>query len=653
MRKTKLVAVLLAIALILNMVAPLVKVVATTAYTLTFTAASGHVIAEEGGHLTIDGQIVDLRDSGDNNIGEVNIESGTAGSITVTDGTPGVLNYNSADQFTIYDTNGHVAYVMNTELNSDTVFIVEDFEEPSHVDNQAGFNVRYLGTAGDVWYKFGSGEEIKISEDAQDIPISTGAMTIRVGDVTLGAAILRINGTQQDVDRDAFKAGYTFDVVDTDRVEFEIEFCNEEEHTGEEPPVNASFEDIDFDVEWTETFTNIKINGKDVVEESSEFGKHTYAYTETVPNAGTTNPDETNVLRFQPRFGDGVVTEYIINDVTYREGMDSVSVEGDIYTVTVPGAVKYTIRGEANPDIMPPKTIIWANTDANQNADAFEEDMLLEHGSARVIAIFNKDGQEVENDATVDEDGMGFAVVEPGNEVVFEFVPEYGYQLTSVKANGFDLEPQDAINQYTFIMPETNVHFSAEFTKTDDIVKSNSDKVSSGSIKLGNKLEGGSAQLSVSNVELSADKIKGFENAAEGYTVSNYLDIDLYNVFYKGKDDEDDVWTDKISELEKEATISLKLADGITADDIVIVHNIHDGEEYEIIKIDSYNAKTNTITFKTKSFSGYAIATKETEKTSNPKTGDNIIIASAVLVIAVIGTALISKAKSKKSTENK
>ena len=104
------------------------------------------------------------------------------------------------------------------------------------------------------------------------------------------------------------------------------------------------------------------------------------------------------------------------------------------------------------------------------------------------------------------------------------------------------------------------------------------------------------------------------------------------------KSDSEDVWLNKISELDKESTISLKLADGISAEDIVIVHNIHDGEEYEIIKIESYDAKTNTITFKTKSFSNYAIATKNTS--TNPHTLDSIYTWISMFVVSLIGLVI-------------
>ena len=115
------------------------------------------------------------------------------------------------------------------------------------------------------------------------------------------------------------------------------------------------------------------------------------------------------------------------------------------------------------------------------------------------------------------------------------------------------------LNGKEVIIPEENagnLHFAATFTKTEDIVKANSEKISSGTISLGNELNGGSAQLTVNDVELSSDKISGFKDAAGDYTISNYLDIDLYNIFYKGKDDAEDVWANKIDELDKDGRIT-------------------------------------------------------------------------------------------------
>ena len=355
---------------------------------------------------------------------------------------------------------------------------------------------------------------------------------------------------------------------------------------------------------------HVWINGKDVNN-----------FNGTVERAGSVNTESTNVLRFQEDFGDKPVAEYEINGITYKVGMSGVEEkEGQGIFITVPGADKYVIRGTADVNAVVDRTIIWYNVNANTNSEEYNEDMLLKHGSTKIIAVYDEQGNRVPtndyigkdaDEYGVSKDGLGWAKVIPGSKVVFEFVPEYGYRLTSVMSNGFALEPQDTINQYTFIMPDANVHFSAEFTKTEDVVKADSEKVSGGNIELGNDLAGGSAQLTVSDVELSADKIAGFNEAAGEYTVSNYLDINLYNVYYKGKNDADDVWLDQIDELEEYAIISIQLEDGVDADDIVIVHNVHNGDEYEIIEIDSYDPETNTITFKTKSFSNYAIATKK------------------------------------------
>ncbi|MGN1384826.1 MAG: hypothetical protein ACI4XD_06040, partial [Clostridia bacterium] len=51
----------------------------------------------------------------------------------------------------------------------------------------------------------------------------------------------------------------------------------------------------------------------------------------------------------------------------------------------------------------------------------------------------------------------------------------------------------------------------------------------------------------------------------------------------------------------------------------------------------------NTITFKTSSFSNYAIASKIIDTIStNPKTGDNIVIYGAIFTITLSGMIAIS-----------
>lgn len=319
--------------------------------------------------------------------------------------------------------------------------------------------------------------------------------------------------------------------------------------------------------------------------------------------------------------------------------------ENDRYSIEVDDADTYTFdlklikNGEY--------TIIWANPDCTDTS--IPPDMRIVHGNAHIVAKYTPNGQLIPMSDYTQQgstggviNGYGWAKASKDEVVVFEFVPEYGYQLTSVAANEQPLEPQEETNRYTFTMREGNVHFAATFTKTDDVVNTGTASVRGGTVNVANNLNGGTARLTVNDADLSADKIRGFQNAAGAYSVSQYLDIDLYNVFYKGKNDASDVWSNEIDELQEDATISLQLADGVNANDIVLVHNIHDGENFEIIPVDSYDPATNTITFRTKSFSNYAIATKDSKKggSKGVNTGDDNNIIPDLVIMITAGLAL-------------
>ena len=429
-------------------------------------------------------------------------------------------------------------------------------------------------------------------------------------------------------------------------------------------------ENIEFDIKFTNTHVNIWINGTNVVQTAGNDPET--EFKGVIEGAGSTDANETNTLRFQTEFGDVPVKEYTINGKVYKAGNANVTVNNDEFIIEVPGAEKYTITGEGDSSAIVERTIIWTNPNYVPRDAADEEwiqEFKLENGYAYVIAVYDEDGKLIdpanyksenwvvnENGGGVGSNGFGWIAVYSGSRVVFEFVPEYGYQLTDIRINGQKLGLSETMNQFEFIMPNSNIHFDAEFTKTEDVLKTNSEKVSGGSVSLGNNvLDGGSAQLTVNDVELSADKIEGFENAAGDYTISNYLAIDLYQVFYKGKADSEDVWSNQIDELNNEVTITIKLADGVDGNDIVLVHNIHDGDKYEVIKIDSYDPETNTITFKTKSFSNYAIASKTVEESkakeetnANPQTGDKILFTTAILAMAVVGIVVTSRKRKNK-----
>lgn len=446
---------------------------------------------------------------------------------------------------------------------------------------------------------------------------------------------------------------------------------NQPQNPPQEP--QGGEDDISINADFTGTYMNASINNLSFMDDADGVFKD--KFNGVVREAGTNDQTETNTFKFQNVFGEAPIIKCTINGVEYEEGDDGVVVEKPdaktaIFTVTVPGAEAYTITGVPDPNFKKPRTIIWTNPNyVPRDAEDAEwiKEFKLENGYGYITAVYDENGNLLdpqtytgadwvfnENGGGVGSNGFGWVSLYKDYKVVFEFVPDYGYQLTDIRINGQKLGVTGLMNTYEFIMPDTNIHFDAEFTQVDDVVKAEGTTVESGRITLPNgEIERGTAQLKVNDVELSEDKIKGFTNAAGDFNVKTYLDIDLYQVFYKGKDDSDDVWSNKIDELEQEATISIKLADGLTADDIVIVHNVHDGDEYEVIEIESYDEATNSVTFKTKSFSNYAIATKgdgSSKKSSNPRTGDKFIIYGAVLAVAVgvLVFAVVAKKKSKK-----
>lgn len=225
----------------------------------------------------------------------------------------------------------------------------------------------------------------------------------------------------------------------------------------------------------------------------------------------------------------------------------------------------------------------------------------------------------------------------PGNaKVTMRVVPEYGYQVTGVNGGANFTTTDNGVSEFTVTVAEgTAGYFNATVEKVDDEVLANSNKVSSGTIEIANgDINSGTVRLSVDDVELSSNKINNFKEAAGNkYEINSYLDINLNKVLYRGTSES--VWSEQIHHLNNKALVTLKLEDGVDVSNVVIVHNIDDGEEFEIIEIESYDSKTNTITFYTDSFSNYAIATKTSNlNKTNPKTGDYIMFYGMLLILS-------------------
>lgn len=503
---------------------------------------------------------------------------------------------------------------------------------PQDVSADAGYTVTFTAEGDHVL----SAEDGHLKIDGNFVDLKNGDQTIGTVNVT-GEKSATITVDDGQAGKLSYNAAGKFDLYSGEQpFGTDTEISGDIALTVKDPAPQG--EDITVSWTFTDTTGEIGINGR-YAEPRSETARR----EAVIAGAGYTDDQKTNVINIHTRVGDKKIIKVTVNGKEYDVLGDTAGREGG--AVTVPGAALYTISatGEGAAD----RTIIWANPDCTDTG--IRSDMWIRHGKAHIKAVYDAQGDLVPANTYTKEgsdrgviDGYGWAIVEPGSRVVFEFVPEYGYQMTHIAINEMPLDPQDTTNEYSFEMPDRNVHFSAGFTPVADTVEPLSEKVTSGSIALGNELEGGTAALTVNDVQLSADKIQGFESAAGAYSVSQYLDIDLYNVFYKGKNDSGDVWSNKIDELPNEATISLQLAAGVNADDIVLVHNVHDGETFEIIPVESYDPATNTITFKTKSFSNYAIAVKDSKKggSKGPGTGDDNDIIPDLVIMITAGLAL-------------
>ncbi len=266
-------------------------------------------------------------------------------------------------------------------------------------------------------------------------------------------------------------------------------------------------------------------------------------------------------------------------------------------------------------------------------------------------------------------DGMvdGSLVVPAGARVTMRVIPDYGYQVVNVNMAELEVS-DDGIGEFTFTVSEGAAYFVADVVEAGDFVNAETDLVTDGSIDLGEgqtTLSHGSARLDVKDVDLTDEDIAGFEGAAEGYEIKNYLNISLFNVTCKGAEvcigSDEDSWTEQVKDLNEPATITLQLEEGVDGNEIVIVHQKHDGT-YEIIPT-VYDAETNTITFTTASFSNYAIASRTVDAEpedesamSTPDTGlftalsegASVGVAGVLLVVLGVGAFVLKRRDAKK-----
>ncbi len=361
---------------------------------------------------------------------------------------------------------------------------------------------------------------------------------------------------------------------------------------------------------------------------------------------GYASGEISNLISIQLAFGDGNIGSVTVNGekINVPEGTK------DRLEFSVAPASEYVIvvtkaKSSSSSDV--PRTIIW-DSDKNNNS-SLKDDEILKNGSIEILDIKDKSGNSIGLDGVKQDTAKnnGWANILPGYKVILKLKPYYGYQLTSIKINGETLTAKEEESTFEYTMPDTNVHLSGIFEKVDDKVTTDTEKVKEGKIEIGeSEIDSGSVVLSVSDAALTEEQTAKFKEKTEGYEISTFLGIRLDKVVYKGT--ENDVWSKKLNDLKNKATITLKLEEKINGNEIKIIHEKSDGT-FEIIPAD-YNASENTITFKTSSFSNYAIASKtenniESKENNNnenientviPKTGDNIMKYAIIFVLVAL-----------------
>ena len=352
--------------------------------------------------------------------------------------------------------------------------------------------------------------------------------------------------------------------------------------------------------------------------------------------------DGTATINFSTLFINKV-TDIVINGTSYNVPFDYSDRQAWLdhydhqlisFDIVVPAADAYDISynvAEA-PENVQIGNFLWTNEEEHKDDDNYighsnvellsiQCHMTDDHADDVVITEFNEASHENCLYEFESNDVEGSLVVPSESVVTMGIVTNYGYQITSFGLNG-DLVSVDPSkpSEFTFPISKGNFHIGAKVEATENEVKADSETVKAGSIELGDgEIDAGTAMLTVSDAELSEEEQKAFQSEAGDYKVTSYLNIDLDQIFYDGHGD---FWKGReLKELNDEATVTLELDEGIDGNSVVIVHQKHDGG-YEVIPA-VYDAEAHTITFKTSSFSNYAIATTTVEKTpEDVATGD-------------------------------
>ena len=239
------------------------------------------------------------------------------------------------------------------------------------------------------------------------------------------------------------------------------------------------------------------------------------------------------------------------------------------------------------------------------------EDSVVKNGRARVIAG---------NGYTQTHGGYTDYIVEEGTQVTIELLPDYGYQYASGGLNGVPTAPDEGKATYKFIMPDNNLHLSAIFEKSEDIIKVNSQDIKDASITVaGNDIKG-NAKLTIDDKTASSAETQKINSVLNGMTVGSVLDLKLSEEIAKNGS-KTDTWSTNITELNEDVNIKIKLDEDLSGFESYKIVRIHNGVS-EVLDA-TYNSSTGELSFNTDRFSTYAVLHSGNKTISKSVTYDN------------------------------
>lgn len=289
------------------------------------------------------------------------------------------------------------------------------------------------------------------------------------------------------------------------------------------------------------------------------------------------------------------------------------AVKGDGYEYTLPNDSDTVFKAEFAEEELHWHTISWGGGNVRQEHGQVIPDV-IHVGDTSYGAPFDdlKTNTALKDLHATYSDGDLFVLdgITEDVSIDFHFIPDYGYQVTDVRATEDSLLDSfttgDEISTFTFAYePETNVHFEVEFTDKEDIIDlEGSELVNNANISNGeNAINSGNLKLEINDVD-SEDASQGLKDEVDSED-AQYIQMELSQVVDKAVSE--DTWDEEITEFDNPIEVSIEVNDLDPMSDYYIVREHTDGDGQKSYDQIDVNRDGNNISFETNKFSTYAL----------------------------------------------